>query len=442
MKILSIGTHLFSSTWRELGHTVCVITDYDRPPHSDNRKIDFFAHPRECEAAIRSIIESFGPDVVFQGDCSKPIIHWGVENYSIPKVWYAIDTHLHHDWHKHYAAAFDTVFLAQKNMLPVVRAYAERVEWLPAFCQCSPDFVPWSERSTPVSFVGTMDAARNPGRVAFFEALAKNNVRVQISTGDYIPIYSTSMVVVNQSVADDLNLRFFEATGCGAALVTDRLSWPVDDILEEDVDFLAYEHGNALDCADKIRWALTHAEEAGAMATRAHAKIRTGHMVYHRARRVLEEFERLVGCRPFPERGPDRRLAQVAWTHYVCSQLSIQLPLTVYFAERGEQLAARCRGSQQWRPWSLLISAAAALDKGNTGLSNALLMQVPEPPDDNDLRTTYYSLHIKLCSLEGHFDGAFEFLERAKWELPEVKVFDELEEILRSRRPASGEKAD
>ena len=117
MKILSIGTHLFASTWRELGHKVRVIADYDLPPHPGNSRFDFFSAPRECEAAILSLVDSFRPEVIFQGDRSTPLIHCGLESCPLPKVWYAIDTHLHHAWHRHYAAAFDTVFIAQKNML-------------------------------------------------------------------------------------------------------------------------------------------------------------------------------------------------------------------------------------------------------------------------------------------------------------------------------------
>ena len=278
-----------------------------------------------------------------------------------------------------------------------------------------------------------MDPLKNPDRARFFESLSKAGVTVRPAKGAYMPVYAASTVVVNQSVADDLNLRFFEATGCGALLVTDRLSWPAGGILEEGVDYLAYEHDNAPDCAEKIRWALAHSAEAETIARNAYGKIRAGHMVQHRAKRVLEEFGRLAGSGPVTARDPQYRIAHMAWTHYLCSSLNIPRHLTGFFAERSENLASQCREGRAGRPWSLLVSACLAMNKGDIAHANALLMQLPQPLQDDDFKISYYSLHIQLCALEGRHEDAFAFLSRAQQEFPDSKVFKELEGILKNK---------
>jgi hypothetical protein len=431
MKILSLGTYIFAPAWRELGHTVKVVTDFDLPPHPDTQRFDFFSAPRECEPFIGSLVKSFVPDIIFQGDHSTPLVHCGLEAVDVPKAWLAIDTHLHGAWHKHYASLFDIVFCAQQNTVPAMNEYRHNAQWLPLFCQGSSDFLPWTERSFEVSFVGKVDPATNPDRARLFDALRKKSIPLNAATGNYVPVYRSSKIVINQSVAGDLNLRFFEATGCGALLITDRLSHSMNDILEEGADFLTYTHNDADDLAAKINCALGHPLEAEAMARRAHAKITAGYLEPHTARRVIEKLQRLV-AEPLPRReDPDGAIAHCAWAHDYCSRLKLPPSLTEFFADRGERLAEEGRASEEGRPWALLVLAGQAVDHSNFMRARSLLMQVTTLPHDPDFRVRYFSLKTEADALTGFRDEAVETLSTARREFPSRKEWTELKTALK-----------
>jgi hypothetical protein len=422
MRILSIGTSLFAAFWRDAGHSVCVATDRDNTAHPDTVPFDFFVSPQKAEVRLRQLVETFRPEVTFQGDHSTPLIHCGLETIDLPKAWYAIDTHLHHAWHRYYAAPFDMVFCAQKNMVPVLRTHQPVVEWLPLFCQRSSAFLPWEQRTVDVAFVGKVDPSTNAERVSLFNALEQKGVRLYKATGDYVPVYCSSRIVVNQSVADDLNFRFFEAPGCGALLVTDRLSHSMGDILKEGTDFLAYEQNNADDCADKIRWALAHSAEADTMARSAHGKISASHMVKNRAATVLNCLERLAAA----AHDGATIAAYNSWVHCYCSRLKLPQHLTAFFAARAEKLALAGRDSEAGRPYSLLVLAEHALENGKPLPARSLLLQITELPQDREFRLRYYHVTIEAEIGSGNINEANRCLSLAKNEFPEHEEFNVL----------------
>ena len=432
MNILCLGTIIFAGAWREAGHRVCIVYDRGLPAHCDNRTMDFFGQPQDCAARVRSIVDEFKPDIVFQGDQSKPLIHCGIETMDLPRAWYAIDSHLHLSWHRHYAVNFNLVFCAQQNLVPALGMFQPSVEWLPLFCGRPAEFVSWKERMHDVSFVGSLDRSANPARAALFDSLRAAGISLHCATGDYAPVYRASRIVVNQSVHDDLNLRFFEAPGCGALLVTDRLSHSMSGILEEGRDFLAYGHGNATECAQKIRWALNHDAEAAAMARRAHGKITAGHSEKRRAAQALAA---MTACLEKKEGIPDAAAAAAhsAWTHDYCSRLALPAPLAAYFAERGGQLAAAGRGSPTGRPLALLVLAGRALAGGNCLLARSLLSQIADLPHDKDARLRFHELKIETEILAGNLPGAREDLENALKEFPMDEELKKIEELLRRK---------
>ncbi|MCU0609927.1 MAG: glycosyltransferase [Chitinispirillaceae bacterium] len=430
MRILCLGSPLFAQLWREMGHTVLIVTDLLLPPDPETIRFDFFHKPQECASRFGDIVDSFHPDVIFQGDHSTPLIHCGLEQIDIPKIWYAIDTHLHRAWHTHYAPGFDVVFCAQKNMVPVLSRFQRRVKWLPLFCQRGAEFIPWQERSLKISFVGTLDAKKNPERARLFQELRDQGVSLYCTRGDYVPVYQASYMVVNQSVADDMNLRFFEGPGCGALLLTDRLSHSMNDILEEGVDFLAYEHGNSRDLLRKIEWVTTHQPEAEAMARRAHEKITAGHMSTHRARTVLDTMMNLVEPGDRPGQDPAAATCHLAWAYDHCSRLELPEPLTAFFKGEAVRCASSCRESAVARPWALLLEASIALDTDNNQLADSLITQIVDAPDDPDFRLRHSILSIELAVLKGQFESARDRLSVSLKEFPEAQELNHLNAMM------------
>ncbi|MBN1127486.1 MAG: glycosyltransferase family 1 protein [Chitinispirillaceae bacterium] len=421
MNILSLGTPLFSSHWRAAGHRVLVVADVPLTAHEDNRPFDFFREPASCAMRIAAITYDFRPDVIFQGDHSTPLIHAGLEEMNVPKAWYAIDTHLHLTWHRHYAALFDRLFCAQQNMVPLMSGYHPNPQWLPVFCRNSSAFMPWAQRNHDVAFVGTLDPARNPRRLELFDSLRQKGVHVHLATGDYSPVYQSSRIVVNQAVHNDLNLRVFEAMGCGSLLVTDRITHSLQELFDEGRDYLAYSSGDADDCAEKIAWALQHPAEAKGMAHSGHAKVLERHCEKHRAAQVLETLQSLAATAPQKTMDPDTRAAHLAWTCDYCSRLALPESLTAFFAGQAELHAARGRTSIQGRPWTLLVSAGQALNKKNIPLANALLSQIAELPPEREFRVRHWELRVKTLLLAGWSAQAREVAGAALKEFPDEK---------------------
>ncbi|MBN2036288.1 MAG: glycosyltransferase [Chitinispirillaceae bacterium] len=428
MKILSIGTPLFSSHWRSAGHRVLVIADVALPAHEDNRPFDFFSDPQTCSQRIKEVADEFQPDIIFLGDHSTPLIHLGLESVILPKAWYSIDAHLHCRWHKHYAAIFDLVFCGQKNMVAPLSAFQSRIKWLPLFCQSPMEFKPWADRIHDVSFVGRLDGEKNPGRVRFFNDLRKK-VNVHFASGNYAPVYQSSRIVVNQSVKDDLNLRFFEAVGCGALLVTDRLSHSMEDLLTPGSEFLTYTHGNVDECAEKITWAIEHPDKAKAIARSGHEKVVNRHCAQHRAKEVLE----IMGA--LPERTEaivdgDIGAAHLAWAYDHCSRLALPGPLTLFFSRQSEQLLPQARQSVQARPWVLLVAAGHALKKNNPVLAGALLSQIIEVPKDREFRIRHVCVEAELLLLNGDRNQAKKIAEAGLEEFPDDQEIRDLAEAI------------
>lgn len=430
MNILSLGTPLFSSYWRAAGHRVLVLADVALAGHEDNRTFDFFSHPETCAEHLAAIVSEFRPEVIFQGDHSTPLIHAGIEEFDVPKVWYSIDTHLHHAWHTHYATLFDKVFVAQKNMLGKISKRQPQARWLPPFSQRTAEFTPWAQRDRDIAFVGTLDLVRNPERVRFFDSLREKGILIHLATGAYLPVYQSSRIVVNQAVKDDLNLRVFEAMGCGCLLVTERITHSLHELFDEDRDYLAYAPGNVDDCAEKIVWALEHPAQAEIIARRGYAKVVKEHGETHRAEAVLEAMSALVAKKPVSNFDQDTRAAHLAWTFDYCSRLALPESLTVFFEQEASRLAAYGRLSIVGRPWTLLVSAGQALKKGNGPLTAALLNQIPEVPEDREFRVKHYGIRIQSILLMGYADQARNLAAAALREFPDEKEIREMAEAV------------
>jgi hypothetical protein len=418
MKILSIGSHYLSESFRKAGIDLCAIVPAYMAVHPDDVPFDFYENASQCSDFIEQKIESFKPDLIFQGDHSGPLIHAGLEKYTIPKVWYAVDVHLHHNWYKHYAVLFDKVFCAQKNYVDIMSTYTPDVEWMPVFYLGSHiNFVPWIKRNHFISFVGSMDGTKNPQRVALFDQIKKLGIDVNIISGPYEPVYSTSKIVINQSVANDLNLRFFEAAGCGALLITDRLTHSMTEILTPDEDYLVYSHGNITELIEKINWVRDNDEAAEAMARRAQSKIIQNHLEIHRATRIVEWLFNRVNDPPTRETGVI--LSHLAWVFDSCSKLSIPGTVTEFFRKKADEMAIQAINYSTGKYRALLILAEQAFHNGQYQVASEIISQIDISSADKELEKRYFTLQMTIEFLKGKKDCALRIVSQLINEYPE-----------------------
>jgi len=188
---------------------------------------------KDCPSDISSIISILGvkPDMILSVETHTENTMYpvtGLESTDIPKVFWAIDNHLNFRWHKEYAYVFDKTYFAQKMLIDYAKSYGIRdIEWLPLACEPDIHSDLNMKRDIDVGFVGKL----NKKRRILFKTLKNSlkNVKFGIYNGlygrDMARIYSTSKIVINPSIRKDINMRTFEATGCGALLLNEDVKW-------------------------------------------------------------------------------------------------------------------------------------------------------------------------------------------------------------------------
>jgi hypothetical protein len=386
MKILVLGGGQLLAEFRDAGHHVRALLPPGQVSHPDDNGLDFYADPFAARQEILRTVSHFGPEFIFQGDHSGPLIHTGLETATVPKAWYAVDAHLHGRWYPHYAPVFDRVFCAQLNQMENLRRWQPEISWLPLYCGREVEPVPWNERRFDISFVGKFDERLNPERKHFFDDLLSAGVRVHVVSGEWAPVYRDSKVVINHSVADDLNLRFFEAPGCGALLITDMLTHSMEDILTPGSDYFTYPRGDARSCAENVRWVFNHEHEAAEMAECARCKIRSAHMERHRAVTVLDwvvdfrnDGDKMAG---------GEREAHLAWAFDTVAQLDLPQALTDWYGRESLAHARNAHRAGDRSGYSAVLCADDALRRNDIAEAGLLLASVRDtlPEERLELR--------------------------------------------------------
>lgn len=244
---------------------------------------------------VQTLIDSAAivPDILFfiEGG-SMQLFPVGMEKLPCLTAWYGIDTHMDYQKHLRIARLFDVTFVAQKEYVERLRTDGIRqVNWLPlAFAsELTPEPLP--DRDVGIAYVGSTLAAANPPRHALLKTL-QQNFPSACCFGPATPqemgrLYGRAKVVFNRSVNNDINMRFFEATGAGAVLVTDSiLRNGIEELFEEGKHYLTYKDEHSLiTLIDKL---LARPDNYANIGLNARQHVLAHHTYYHRAKKLLE----------------------------------------------------------------------------------------------------------------------------------------------------------
>lgn len=292
MKILHLGNAYFREPFKQLGHDVIWAG------HNPAADIHLNRTLVDAELVLMQLPPHWFPDLIVLGDESTQPQVLGLESLPVPLVWYAIDSHIHANWHMYYAAIFDVIFVAQKDWLPVYQLDAGRqyVSWLPLFCQQPGDRHLGLTREIPLSFIGTLNAAWNPDRVDLIRRI-QSRYPIVVQSGPYLETFNRSMMVLNQSVANDVNFRTFQAMACGALLVTEQVGNGLDELFQDRTHCAWYEKGNVDNILDIVEYYHAHEAEREAVARHGYETVIAAHTNLHRAQALLDA----VGRQPLHE---------------------------------------------------------------------------------------------------------------------------------------------
>lgn len=287
MNILVIGLPFFESAFRSHGHQALNGNYY---PDSDL----LLKHPHTWKSIDKKLQDKgFSVDFVLYVDNGNLPHLIDPHNIPVPSIYYSIDTYCN-PWHVPYAHSFDMVLAAQKDFLPLFLKDGQNGKWMPLFCKASLCDIPSSQRDIPVSFVGTLGHKNNPQREPFLKAFNAYQPLSMLS-GDYVPVFSSSRIVLNQTAFGELNFRCFEAMGLGAALLMEKCGNGLEDLFVPGENILPpYVKNDAKEAAKIASIYLKRPAALESIAKNGREIIRNKHTEVVRAGQILELAEQLL----------------------------------------------------------------------------------------------------------------------------------------------------
>lgn len=234
---------------------------------------------------------SFDPQLaLFIEGGTMQLFPLGMESLGCLTAWYGIDTHMDYEKHIRIARLFDITFIAQKEYVGDLKSDGiHQVFWLPLAFEPSLNPEPCPPRIYDIAYVGSNNAGMHPVRHQLLQCLAINfpNMWQGMATPEEMgKIYAQSRIVFNKSVNNDLNMRYFEAMGAGAVLMTDRIRENgVDELFVRGMHFVEYDDEKSLVAA--VRTLLSNPEETRRIGNAARDCVRIQHTYAHRAQELL-----------------------------------------------------------------------------------------------------------------------------------------------------------
>jgi hypothetical protein len=211
----------------------------------------------------------------------------------IPKVFYAIDSHLTLNFHRNIIHDFDIVFAAQKDCIPKLKEIKEQIFWLPL--ACDPDVHKKHEipKLFDIGFVGSVDI-RYVQRINLlkklyekYDVLASNVKYTNMSK-----IYSQSKIGFNKSLRSDLNMRVFEVMSSGTMLLTDRISNGMEELFKNKKHLVLYNDEKEM--LDLAEYYLRNEEERERIARAGQKEVQENHTYDHRAKEMLKVIKNYI----------------------------------------------------------------------------------------------------------------------------------------------------
>lgn len=333
---------------RELGHDLLVCSDVASPHANQIRRgaFDVSALCRDCGFAAGLLL--------FVEGGSMQLFPTGLEKLSCLTAWYGIDTHMDFAKHLRIGRLFDVTFIAQKEYVERLQQDGLRqVHWLPL--GFAPELLPQPlpPKSLDIAHVGSTHVAANPVRHALLSALMPafpSHYFGPATPQDMARIYASARLVFNRSVRNDVNMRFFEAAGAGAVLLTDPVEDNgVDELFDEGVHYLVYRDEASL--LEAARTLLAAPQRCQAMGQAARQKVLDCHTYRHRALHVLDVVQ------------ASAKLAGPSAEDYFSAFLALNL-LSAAFAALGQALPATSGGAYRRVSGAVL----AAMMQGVSGM--------------------------------------------------------------------------
>lgn len=204
-----------------------------------------------------------------------------------PLALWAIDTHLDFERLLKQAEQARFVFCAQWDGVEKFRqAGIDNAVWLPLACDPELHGQQSVEKQFDVAFVGNSFPGPRHDLLELIRREFPNTFVGQRYYEEMARTYSAARIVFNRSVANDVNMRVFEALASGSLLVTNDLTENGQAELFRDGEHLV-TYRTAEELIDKLRFYLIHDEARERIARRGREEVLAKHTYRHRVEAIL-----------------------------------------------------------------------------------------------------------------------------------------------------------
>lgn len=218
-----------------------------------------------------------------------------------PYAWWAIDTHLNFDRCLRRARMARWTFAAQKDGAERLRAAGINAFWLPLGCDPDLHGHQPAPKRFDISFVGNLIPGERTDLIQLIQQRFPNTFVGQRFFEEMAEVYSSSRIVFNRSIADDVNMRVFEGLCSGSMLVTNDLSSNGQgELFRDGVHLVTYRNRDEL--LKKLEFYLQNEKQREQIASAGRTEVLVRHTYRHRMETILEtvrsESARQVCQRP------------------------------------------------------------------------------------------------------------------------------------------------
>ncbi|HVO73259.1 MAG TPA: glycosyltransferase, partial [Ignavibacteriaceae bacterium] len=261
---------------------------------------------------IKKIPQNVFPDLFLWIESVSGFLPANVKGLGFPSACYLIDSHLNLSHHMEWAKRFDYTFIAQREYLPEFKKSGiENVYWLPLAADPDIHLKKNVNKMYEVGFAGSVNAASHQRR---YQLLNKINSIVKVTYkrcwwDEMAEFFSSSKIVFNNAIRNDLNMRLFEAMSTGSFLLTDKAENSGQEEMFKDGDDLGvYTDENII---DKVKYYLSHENERERIAGHGRQIIHTAHTYGHRVDELLKVSFGEKNDTPSAEELRDKSLGKV-----------------------------------------------------------------------------------------------------------------------------------
>lgn len=209
-----------------------------------------------------------------------------------PSFFYASDVHLKKPFLaiKKAARFYNHIFCAQYDgCLKLRDIYGDKVSWLPHACDTELTGDAGVERKLDIAFVG--NDGGNPRKFLLQEMRERfpNSYIGNAAHTDITGLYSSAKLGFNYSIGNDINMRIFEVTSCGAMLLTSHIQGNgFDKLFTDKRDLVTYKSPKEI--FPMIEYYLKNDSERKAISAAGRALTISGHTYLKRAAVILDKI--------------------------------------------------------------------------------------------------------------------------------------------------------